>query len=77
MLCGKSRIAFGGNGGTIVETKTKPKGWYLKEKRKELGLQIRIARKWIEQCTDPDRLADLREHLWRLEYREIFLGKKK
>jgi hypothetical protein len=77
LLYGKSRIASGGNGGTIVETKTKPKGWYLKEKRKELGLQIRIAKKWIEQCTDPDRLADLQEHLWRLEYREIFLGKKK
>ena len=52
--------------------KTKPKGWYMKEKRKDLALQIRIARKWIEECTDPDRLADLKEHLWRLEYRQIF-----
>ena len=57
--------------------KTKPKGWYMKEKRKDLALQMRIARKWIEECTDPDRLADLKEHLWRLEYREIFLAKRK
>jgi len=57
--------------------KTKPRGWYLKEKRKELALQIRIAKRWIEECRDPDRLEDLKEHLWRLEYREIFLGKKK
>ena len=61
----------------MSDTKTKPKGWYLKEKRKELALQIRIAKKWIEECTDADRLADLKEHLWRLEHREIFLGRKK
>ena len=59
------------------EKKTKPKGWYLREQRKELALKIRIAKRWIEKCTDSDRLADLKEHLWRLEYRELFLGRKK
>ena len=59
------------------EKKAKPRGWYLREQRKELALKIRIAKRWIEQCTDSDRLADLKEHLWRLEYRELFLGGKK
>jgi|TARA_R100001460_G_scaffold38192_2_gene72662 hypothetical protein len=57
--------------------KSKPKGWYLKEKRKELAMQIRMVRRWIESCTDIDRIEDLKEYLWRLEYKEIFLARKK
>lgn len=60
----------------MEKKKSKPRGWYLREQRKEIALKIRIAKRWIEQCTDPDRLADLKEHLWRLEYREIFLAKR-
>ena len=59
------------------EKKTKPKGWYLREKRKELALQIRMVKRWIESCTDTDRLEDLKEYLWRLEYKEVFLTRKK
>jgi hypothetical protein len=59
------------------KTNERPRGWYIKEQRKELRHKITLAKRWIEQCTDPDRLADLKEHLWRLEYREIFMGKKK
>ena len=77
MLCGKSRIASGENGGTIMEKKGKPKGWYLREQKKELRHKITLAKRWIEQCTDCDRLEDLKEHLWRLEYREMFMGRKK
>lgn len=57
--------------------KSKPKGWYLKEKRKELAMQIRMVRRWIESCTDIDRIEDLKEYLWRLEYKEIFLARRK
>lgn len=60
----------------MEKKKSKPRGWYLREQRKEIALKIRIAKRWIEKCTDPDRLADLKEHLWRLEYREIFLAKR-
>ena len=49
----------------------------MREQKKELRHKITLAKRWIEQCTDPDRLADLKEHLWRLEYREIFMGKRK
>ncbi len=55
----------------------RPRGWYIKEQRKELRHKITLAKRWIEQCTDCDRLADLKEHLWRLEYREMFMGGKK
>ena len=61
----------------MTDKKGKPKGWYLREQKKELRHKIRLAKRWIEQCTDCDRLEDLKEHLWRLEYREIFLGGKK
>ncbi len=59
------------------QKKAKPKGWYLREQKKELSHKITMAKRWIAQCTDPDRLADLKEHLWRLEYREIFLARRK
>ena len=55
----------------------RPRGWDLREQRKELRHKITLAKRWIEQCTDCDRLEDLKEHLWRLEYRELFLGGKK
>tara|TARA_A100001391_G_scaffold204438_1_gene200123 strand:+ start:119 stop:304 length:186 start_codon:yes stop_codon:yes gene_type:complete len=61
----------------MKKIKDRPRGWYLREQKKELRHKITLAKRWIEQCTDPDRLADLKEHLWRLEYREIFMGKKK
>ena len=57
--------------------KIKPKGWYLKEQRKELAIAMRLVNKWIEQCTDEDHLCDLKEYLWRLEYKAVFLGVKK
>ena len=61
----------------MKKIKDRPRGWYLREQKKELRHKITLAKKGIEQCTDADRLADLKEHLWRLEYRELFLGGKK
>ena len=55
----------------------RPRGWYIKEQRKELRHKITLVKKWIAECTDCDRLHDLKEHLWRLEYREMFIGKRK
>jgi hypothetical protein len=37
-----------------------------KEQRKDLFMQIRYTKQWIEQATDPDHVEDLKEHLWRL-----------
>ena len=48
----------------------KPRGYYAREKKKNLAAQIRLALRWIDECTDPDRLECLKEYLWRLRYRE-------
>ena len=61
----------------MKKRKEKPKGWYRKAQRKELAVAIKLVHKWIEQCTDEDHLCDLKEYLWRLEYKAVFLGVKK
>ena len=37
-----------------------------KEQRKDLFMQIRLTKEWIEKAKDPDHIKDLKEHLWRL-----------
>ena len=71
------RDAYGESGGTMKKKKDRPKGWYKREQRKELAIAMRLVNKWIEQCTDEDHLCDLKEYLWRLEYKAVFLGVKK
>lgn len=47
-----------------------------REKKKELALSIRRVKAWItKHAADPDRVADLKDYLYRLELEDLFWSK--
>lgn len=45
------------------------KGQKSKDQRRDIFTQIRFTEKWIKEAKDPDHIAELKEHLWRLNQR--------